>query len=237
MALPALRTLPHLLAVSDDVLRGSRGPSDVQGRAGRLLVEISIRLRRIGAVYCQLILDVLDDGETIRQGQLIPGRHRGAAHSTGDRPQQVAIGRHRLLGQPELEHAQGEVSRALIEDEGRSRPVAVAFGPVAADAPPLIDLLAVGDPFVRAREGGVRDRQLLRLEHVAPLAAIHAKLLHICNEALELFRLSGNLDRVARVLLIWCPHDRKLAARLHRNKQQPVRVRRELDLLLSCEIE
>src|SRR5258706_10972554 len=120
MALPALRTLPHLLAASDDVLRGSRGPSDVQGRAGRLLVEISIRLRRFGAFYCQLVLDVLDDGETIRQGQLIPGRHRRAAHATGDRPEQFTIGGHPLLSQPVLEHAQPEVPRTLIEDEGLS---------------------------------------------------------------------------------------------------------------------
>src|SRR6266436_3860458 len=101
--------------------------------------------------HSQHILDVLDDGETIRQWQLIPGWHRCAAHPTGDRPQQVAIGRDWLLGQPELEHAQGKVSRALIEKESRGRPVAIPFGPVAADAPPLVDLLAVGDPFVRAR--------------------------------------------------------------------------------------
>src|SRR5258707_14068386 len=151
MALPALRTLPHLLAASDDVLRGSRGPSDVEGRAGRLLVEISIRLRRFAGVYCQLVLDVLDGGETIRQGHLIPGRHRRAAHTTGDRPEQVSISGHRLLGQPELEHAQREVPRALYEDEGRGGPISVAFFPVAAPAPPLVDLLSLGDPFVRTR--------------------------------------------------------------------------------------
>src|SRR5260370_8161543 len=136
MALPALRTLPHLLAVSDDVLRGSRGPTDVQGRAGRLLVEISIRFRRFGAVNCQLVLDVLDDGETIRQGQLIPGRHRRAADATGDRPEQVSIGGHRLLGQPELEHAQREVPRALIEDEGRGGPLRPPLFPLAPPPPP-----------------------------------------------------------------------------------------------------
>src|SRR5258708_3700011 len=169
MALPALGSLPDLLAVSDNLLRRWRRPSDVQRGARRLLGEISIRLSGLGAVNCQLILDVLDDGETIRQGQLIPGRHSGAAHSTGDRPQQVAIGRHRLLGQPELEHAQGEVSRALIEDEGRGRPVAIAFGPVAAQAPPLVDLLAVGDPFVRTRYAAVRALDLLPLHTTPPL--------------------------------------------------------------------
>src|SRR5260370_23565765 len=147
MALPALRTLPHLLAVSDDVLRGSRGPSNVQGRAGRLLVEISIRLRQFGAVYCQLVLDVLDDGETIRQGQLIPGRHRRAADATGDRPEQIPIGGHRLLGQPELEHAQREVPRALIEDEGRGGPPPLPLCPPAAPPPPPLDLPSPRDPF------------------------------------------------------------------------------------------
>src|SRR5258708_7708241 len=167
MALPALRTLPHLLAASADVLGGSRGPSDVQGRAGRLLVEISIRLRRFGAVYCQLVLDVLDDGETIRQGQHIPGRHRRAAHATGDRPEQVSIGGHRLLGQPELEHAQREVPRALIEDEGRGGPLSLPFCPLAAPAPPAPDLPAAGGPFFRTRVGGGPAPRLPRL-HTHP---------------------------------------------------------------------
>ena len=52
--------------------------------------------------------------------QLIPGRHRRAAHAAGDRAQQIAVGRDRLLGQPELEHGRCEVPRALL-DRGRSQ--------------------------------------------------------------------------------------------------------------------
>src|SRR4029077_9379641 len=163
-----------------------------------------------------LIFDVLDDSEPIRQWQFVPRRHRRAAHAAGDGSQQVAISGNRLLGQSELEIRRIEVSRPLLEEEGCGRSVAVALNAVAPDASPLVDLLAVRDPFARAGQSGLRDRQLLRLEPVAPLAAVHAKLLDIRNETLELFRLSGNLDRVARVLLVWRPHERKLAPRLHR---------------------
>ena len=116
--------------------------------------------------------------------QLVPGRHRRAAHPAGDRAQQVAVGRQRLLGQPELEHGGREAARALVVHEGRGRPVAVAVDAMATEAPSLIDLAAVGDPFARARKGGFRDFQLLRLEEIAPLAAVHAELLEIGDEVL-----------------------------------------------------
>ena len=55
MALPALGILPHLLAASDNLLRRRRPLSDVQRGARRLLGEISIRLRGLGAVNGQLL--------------------------------------------------------------------------------------------------------------------------------------------------------------------------------------
>ena len=81
MALPALGVLPHVLGASEHLLRRRRRPPNVQGRARRFLLEEGIGLCRIGAVDRQLVLDVLDDGETIRERQLVPGRHRRAAHA------------------------------------------------------------------------------------------------------------------------------------------------------------
>ena len=150
---------------------------------------------------------------------------------------QVAVGRQRLLGQPELEHGGVEVARALVEQEGRRRPVAVAVHAVAAEASPLIDLLAMGDPFLRARERGIHDLKLLRLEQVAPLAAVHAELLDIGDEGFQVLRLGGDLDRVAFEFLVRRQDDSGLVARLHRHEQQPVRIRREPDLLLAGEVE
>src|SRR5246127_845504 len=223
--------------MSDELRGRASRPANVQWRARRLLDEKGVGCLRVGAIDRQLIFDVLDDSETIRQWQLVPRRHRRAAHAAGDGPQQVAVGGDRLLGQSELEGRRIEVSRSLLEQEGRGGSVAIALDAVTSDTSPLVDLLAVRDPFARARKGGVRDLQLLRLELIAPLSPIHAELLDIGNETFELFGLGSNLDGVARVLLVWRPHERKLAARLHRHKQKSVAVRRELDLLLACEVE
>ena len=151
VTLPALRGSPNFRAASEDLLRGRRRPPDVQGRPRRLLFKKGVRPRRIGAVYRQLILDVLDNRETIRKRELIPGWHRGATHAAGDRAQQIAVGWERLLGQPELEDGRSEATRPLPIKEGRSGTVAVAAHPVAADAPPPVNFLAVGDPFFRTR--------------------------------------------------------------------------------------
>ena len=179
VALPALGALPHLLAMSEQLLGRRRRPSNVQWCARRLLGEEGIGGCGVGAVDRKLIFDVLDDSEPICQWQLIPRRHRRSAHAAGDGSQQVAVGGDRFLGQAELEGRRIEVSRPLLEEEGCGRSVAVALNAVAPDASPLVDLLAVRDPFARAGQSGLRDRQLLRLEHVAPLAAVHAKLLDI----------------------------------------------------------
>ena len=94
---------------------GAGGSPMYKRRARRLLDEERIGLRRIGAVDRQLVLDVLDDREPIVERQLVPGRHRRAAHAAGDRAQQVAVGRQRLLGQPELEDGRCEVARPLLD--------------------------------------------------------------------------------------------------------------------------
>ena len=101
-----------------------------------------------------------------------------------------------------LNTAAVEIARALLVEEGCRRSVAVAIHPMAAEAPPLIDLLAVGDPFLRARHRDIRDLELLRLEQVAPLAAVHAELLHVSDESLQVLRLGGDLDRVACIFLV-----------------------------------
>src|ERR1700730_11128133 len=101
MALPAFGILPYLLAAIENLLRGWRRLSHVRGLTRRPLREEAVSLRRIRAVNCQLVLDVLDDREASGQRQLIPSGHRRTAHATRNRPQQIAVGRHRLLGQPE----------------------------------------------------------------------------------------------------------------------------------------
>ena len=71
-------------------------------------------------------------------------------------------------------------------------PLPSPFVAVAADAAPLVDLLAVGDPFGRARNGDVGDLDLLRLEQVAPLAAVHAELLDISDQRMEIVGFGGD---------------------------------------------
>src|ERR1700740_1343254 len=150
MALPAFGVLPHLLAMSEQLL-GRRGRTpDVQWRARRLLDEEGVGCLGVGAIDRQLIFNVLDDSESIRQWQLVPRRHRRAAHAAGDGAQQVAVSGDRLLGQSELEGRRIEVSRSLLEQEGRGGSVAVALDAVTSDTSPLVDLLAVRDPFARA---------------------------------------------------------------------------------------
>ena len=143
----------------------------------------------------------------------------------------------RFLGQPELEHGRLEIPRPLLVHECCSGAVPIALDTMAAEAAPLIDHPAVGDPIRRARQRGLRDLELLRLEHVAPFAAIHAELLQICDQTLELSRLSGDPDGVASKLLVRDHDDRGLTARFQRHEQQTIGIRREPDLLLAREVE
>src|SRR5262249_24207017 len=168
VALPALGALPDVLAVVDELCRGRWRGSDHKGRYGRLLDKIRIRLGRVGVVDRELVLDVRDDGNPIIERQLVPRRHRRAAYPSGNGPQQIAVGRHRLLGDPEFEDAEVEIARALVEEEGRGGPIAIALDPVAANAAGLIDFLAVGDHFRRARKARLRELELLRLRKGAP---------------------------------------------------------------------
>ena len=78
-----------------------------KGSARRLLDEPGMGGGRIGAIDRQIIFYVLNDREAVRERQIIPGRHCRAAHATGDRSQQVAVGRDGVFGQPELELALG----------------------------------------------------------------------------------------------------------------------------------
>src|SRR4029453_2062657 len=156
----------------------------------------------------------------------MPGRHRRAPNAACDGAQKVAVGWQRLLGQPELENRRSEVSRALLVHKGCSRSITVAALPVAAEAPPLIDLLAVGDPFARSWHRSIHNFELLRLKQVAPLAAIHAKFLEISDETLQRFCLGGDVDGVAGIFLVRYHNDRSLVARLHRHKQETIGIRR-----------
>ena len=133
---------------------------------------------------------------------------------------------------------------AALKLRGRWLNMKVAAGPlpspvdaVAAEATPLVDLLAVVDPFLRARERRIHHLELLRLEQVAPLAAVHAELLDIGDERLEILRLGDDLDRIEIEVLGRRLDDRRLVARPPRHEEHAVRVRREPDLLLAGEIE
>src|SRR3546814_626361 len=128
----------------------------------------------------------LDHRQAVLFLQHVPGRHGGAAHAAGDGAQQVAVGGHRAgWRQAELEEAEREVARPEFVHEGGGGAVAVAGHPVAASAAPLVDLFAVGDPFLRARDRYLRGLHALRREEIAPLAAVHAELLQVGDEAVE----------------------------------------------------
>jgi hypothetical protein len=69
--------------------------------------------------------------------------------------------------------------------EGRGRAVAVALDAVAGDAVTLVDLLAAGDRLVRARQVDPGPVYLLRLEQLAPHAAVRAELLDVRGQRLD----------------------------------------------------
>src|SRR4029450_5864625 len=213
MALPTLCIPPHILGASEHLLRRNRRPPNVQGRTRRFFLEIGIGLCRIGTVDRQLVLDVLNDGEAVDYLELVPGWHRRAPNTACNGAQKVTIGWQRLPGQPELENRRREVPRALLVHEGCSRSITVAAFPVAAEASPLIDLFAVGDPFARSWHRGIRNFALLRLKHPPPLAAIPATFPAMRDETLQRFCLGGDVDGFAGIFLVRCPNDRSLAAR------------------------
>jgi hypothetical protein len=108
---------------------------------------------------------------------------------------------------------------------------------MAADAAPVIDLAAMGDPFVGARHRDDRGLEPLRLEHVAPLAPVHAELLQIGDEPLELLGGRGEMHRLAGELFVRRDDQRELALGLLRHEEEAVGVGREFHLLLAAEVE
>ena len=157
VALPAFRDLPNLLAAIDDLLRrggrlsdvATEGPAAPRRRTHRALAGSDRSTASSYLMYWMTASRSLS-GSSYQAGIAVPRTPRVIVR------EQVAVRRQRLLGQPELEHGGVEVARALVEHEGRRGPVAVAGHAVAAEAAPLVDFLAVGDPFLRARER--RDR-------------------------------------------------------------------------------
>src|SRR5262249_5138562 len=149
VALPALGALPDVLAVVDELCRGRWRGADHKWRSRRLLDKIRIRLGRVGVVDRELVLDVRDDGNPIIERQLVPRRHRRAAHPSGNGPQQIAVGRHRLLGDPEFEDAEVEIARALVEEEGCGGPVCPAPCPRAGKRAGAVDAPRAGSSLSR----------------------------------------------------------------------------------------
>ena len=113
----------------------------------------------------------------------MPRGHRRPADAAGHRAVEIAVGGKRSRrGRAELEHTEGKVARPRRKKRG-GRPVAVALGPVAADAPGLVDDPAEVEQIGARRDRHDRHADRLRLEHFAPRPAVRAELLDVFHQA------------------------------------------------------
>ncbi|MCY1294590.1 hypothetical protein D9M70_438920 [compost metagenome] len=166
----------------------------------------------------------------------MPARHRRAAHAARDGAQQVAVIRHGARRrEAELEHTQGEIARAVLLHERGGRSVAIALDAMAAQAATLIHVLAVRDPLLRTRDARLRGLHLLRLEAVAPLAAVGAELLQVGHQRAQVFRVGDQDHGLAGEFLVG-GQDHGVLAPL-RDIEQAGLVGCQRDGLAAAEIE
>src|SRR5215831_21398024 len=112
----------------------------------------------------------------------MPRGHRGPAHTSRHRAVEVPVGRQRARRRgAELEDSEREVSRTRGK-ERRRWTVAVAVLAVTADAARVVDLAPEREDLRATRDGHGRGADRLRLEHLAPGAAVGPELLDVADE-------------------------------------------------------
>ena len=99
----------------------------------------------------------------------------------------------------------------------------------------MVDLLSVLDPLFRARNRDLRSFHQLWLKAIAPLAAVGAEFLQICNQAFQVIGFGHQGDGCADVFLIRCKNHREFTALRH--EQQTVGVGCKLDLLIALKVK